>query len=144
MGRWAALKEFAGGVVEVVEVEADKRQLASVVGAGKGVGTSDLLPPVSSQTRRFVDVTVERQQRLAIFDEALNRDAPDIEIERRVINGASIERSPIEVSPIRRRVEEAHCRFEIAIFGQLNEIGGYGPKANFVGIDRHRPLPPFR
>ena len=140
----AVLKKFAGGVVEVVEVKSNESQLGSVMGTGEGVGTSNFLPPVSSQTRRFVDVTMERQQRLAIFDEALNGDAPDIEIERRMIDGPSIERSPVEVSPIRRRVEEAHCSFEIAIFGQSNEIGGYGPKANFVGIDRQRPLPPFR
>ena len=72
------LKELPCSVVEVVEVEADKCQLGSVVGGREGVRSSDLLPPGPCQPRRLVDVAVQRQQRLPVFDEALNRDAADV------------------------------------------------------------------
>ena len=69
------------GVVEIVEVEADEGQLRSVMSAGEGAGATDLLPPVSSQTRGLVNMAMECEQRLAILDEALNGDAPDVDVE---------------------------------------------------------------
>jgi hypothetical protein len=97
-----SLKQLAGGVVEIVEVEADERQLRAVMGGGECVGTTDPLPPGPGKTRRFVNVAMEREQRLAVFDEALDRDAADVDIEWCVVDGTPIERSPIEVGSIRR------------------------------------------
>ncbi len=143
-GGGKTLKKLAGGIVEVVEVEADQCQLRSVMSTCECVGATNLLSPVPGQTRGFVDVAMEREQRLAIFDEALDGDAPNIEIERRVIDGASIECGPIEIGPIRRGVEEENRCFEIAIFGESDEIGRNGPEANLVGFDRYGSLAPFR
>ena len=51
VGGRKASEQLTGGVVEIVEVEPNERQLGSVVGGGEGVGAADLLPPVSGQTR---------------------------------------------------------------------------------------------
>jgi len=42
---------LAGGVFQIVEIETDQRQLRPIVGGAEGVGATNLLPPVSGQTR---------------------------------------------------------------------------------------------
>ena len=66
-----------------VRIEGDERQLGAVVRGREAPGPPDPLAEVAGQPRRLVDVAVQRDRGLAGLDEAADRDASDVDVERR-------------------------------------------------------------
>ena len=87
---------------EILEIESHQSELRPIVCGREAVGPTDPVPPAAGDSSRLVDVAVETQQRLTIFEETPDGDGPDVDIERHVIHRLSIEGRPVEVALIRR------------------------------------------
>lgn len=124
--RWAsrrrASNEFSRGLIGVLWVEADEGEFGTVVGGGEAVGLADAVVPGAGKTRGFVDVAVEGDSWLAVLDEALDRDAADVDVERRVIDHFSVECCSVEFGLVGGAVEEHDGVVEGAIADERMEI----------------------
>ncbi len=105
--RCARSDQFPRSGRQVGRIEPHDRQLGPVVGGAETVGPTDHGPPGTGDSRRFVNVTVQGRQGLFVFDEALDGDAADVDVQWHVIDHAAVERGPVEGGPVRRRVEQA-------------------------------------
>ena len=76
---------------------------------------ADPLPPGSRDARGFVDVSVQRQQRLSGFYETAHRDTSDMHIELHMFEFLSVQCRPIQAGIIGRRVEKENRRISLGL-----------------------------
>mgnify|MGYP001285314025 CR=1 FL=1 len=82
-------------------IEAHECEFAAVVGCGVAPAATDLLLPFTSDGSGFVDVSVEGDEGLALFNETLDRDASDMHIQRSVVDHLAVECGAVEFRLVR-------------------------------------------
>ena len=123
--------------VEILEIEPDEGQLGAVVSGAQTVGAADQDSPLTGDTGRLVDMAVQGNEWLTIFNESLNRNAAHVDVQGHVIDCSAVERGAVERRPIRRRVKKNHRPFEIAFCGEAG-----APCKDLCELSLHVPRRP--
>lgn len=106
----------------MIGIESNKGQFRSVVGRGKTMGPPDPVAPIRRKPGRFVDMTMESEERLPGLDETPKSDASDMGIERDVIDRFALQGGEIEPGFVRRGMKEKNAFSHIVPSGQSGQI----------------------
>ena len=91
---------MAGGAAGLVEVESHHRQLGAVVGGAQQLGPADAVAPRTGQTGGLVHVSMQPQPGAPALDQATDRDAADVRIQRHVVDPGAVQGGPVERGPV--------------------------------------------
>lgn len=78
--------------------------------------------PLAGQSRSFVYMAMQGEQRLPFLNEPFDRDATDMYIQRHVLVGLPVQRRAVERRVARRRMEEKYCTIERIFTDQRSEV----------------------